>query len=107
MAIKVGDRLPEGKLMESTEFDSGTQCAMPPKEVNVGDAVRGKKIFLPLTASPTFTSLGGIAHCVPESNSVDSMSLPSGRRSPTLMAMAGSPVIVFREGPNDTFSLGV
>ena len=41
MAIKVGDRLPEGKLMESTEFDSGTQCAMPPKEVNVGDAVRG------------------------------------------------------------------
>ena len=38
MAIKVGDRLPDGKLMESTEFDSGTQCAMPPKEVNVADA---------------------------------------------------------------------
>src|SRR3979490_2653142 len=50
-------------------------------------------IFLPLTASPTFTSLGGMAHCVPESNSVDSMSLPSGKRSPTLMAIAGSPVV--------------
>src|SRR2546428_13257167 len=56
MAIKVGDRLPEGKLMESTEFDSGTQCAMPPKEVNVGDAVRGKKIAifgLPGAFTPT------------------------------------------------------
>src|SRR6266480_64755 len=50
-------------------------------------------IFLPRTASPTFTSLGGMAHCVPESNSVDSMSLPSGKRSPTLMAIAGSPVV--------------
>ena len=38
MTIKVGERLPDGKLMESTEFDSGTQCALPPKEVNVGDA---------------------------------------------------------------------
>ena len=56
MAIKVGDRLPEGKLMESTEFDSGTQCAMPPREVNVGDAVRGKKIAifgLPGAYTPT------------------------------------------------------
>ena len=26
MAIKVGDRLPDGKLMESTEFDSATSC---------------------------------------------------------------------------------
>jgi peroxiredoxin len=46
MTIKVGDRLPDGKLMESTEFDSGTQCAMPPKEVNVADAVKGKKIAI-------------------------------------------------------------
>ena len=56
MAIKVGDRLPDGKLMESTEFDSGTQCAMPPKEVNVADAVRGKKIAifgLPGAYTPT------------------------------------------------------
>jgi glutaredoxin/glutathione-dependent peroxiredoxin len=56
MAIKVGDRLPDGKLMESTEFDSGTQCAMPPKEVNVADASRGKKIAifgLPGAYTPT------------------------------------------------------
>ena len=56
MAIKVGDRLPDGKLMESTEFDSGTQCAMPPKEVSVADAVRGKKIAifgLPGAYTPT------------------------------------------------------
>ena len=43
MAIKVGDKLPDGKLMESTEFDSNTQCAMPPKEVNVAEAAKGKK----------------------------------------------------------------
>ena len=43
MTIKVGDRLPDGKLMESTEFDSATQCAMAPKEVNVADAAKGKK----------------------------------------------------------------
>src|SRR5687768_11726583 len=56
MAIKVGDRLPDGKLMESTEFDSGTQCAMPPKEVNVAEAVKGKKIAifgLPGAFTPT------------------------------------------------------
>jgi peroxiredoxin len=46
MAIKVGDKLPEGKLMESTEFDSATHCAMPPKEVNVAEAARGKKIAI-------------------------------------------------------------
>ena len=28
MTIKVGDRVPDGKLMESTEFDSGTQCPL-------------------------------------------------------------------------------
>ena len=43
MAIKVGDRLPDGKLMESTEFDSGTQCAMPPKEVNVAEAAQAAR----------------------------------------------------------------
>jgi peroxiredoxin len=56
MAIKVGDKLPEGKLMESTEFDSGTQCAMPPKELNVAQATRGKKIAifgLPGAYTPT------------------------------------------------------
>ena len=56
MTIKAGDRLPEGKLMESTEFDSGTQCAMPPKEVNVAEATGGKKIAifgLPGAYTPT------------------------------------------------------
>ena len=56
MAIKIGDRLPDGKLMESTEFDSSTQCAMPPKEVNVGEAAKGKKIAifgLPGAYTPT------------------------------------------------------
>ncbi|HWD22570.1 MAG TPA: peroxiredoxin [Burkholderiales bacterium] len=46
MAIKVGDKLPDGKLMESTEFDSATQCAMAPKEVNVAEALKGKKIAI-------------------------------------------------------------
>ena len=42
MTIKAGDKLPDGKLMESTEFDSATHCAMGPKEINVVDAVKGK-----------------------------------------------------------------
>ena len=46
MAIKVGDKLPDGKLMQSTEFDSATQCAMAPKEVNVAEALKGKKIAI-------------------------------------------------------------
>ena len=56
MPIKVGDRLPDGKLMETTEFDSETRCAMPPKEVRVADAVKGKKIVvfgLPGAYTPT------------------------------------------------------
>jgi peroxiredoxin len=56
MAIKVGDRLPDGKLMETTEFDSATQCAMAPKEVSVGEAVKGKKVAifgLPGAYTPT------------------------------------------------------
>ena len=56
MTIKVGDKLPDGKLMESTEFDSATHCAMPPKEVGVADAAKGKKIAifgLPGAYTPT------------------------------------------------------
>ena len=56
MTIKVGDRVPDGKLSESTEFDSATQCAMAPKEVNVAEAAKGKKIAifgLPGAYTPT------------------------------------------------------
>ena len=56
MAIKVGDRLPEGTLTESTEFDSATQCAMAPKEVKVSEAAKGRKIAvfgLPGAYTPT------------------------------------------------------
>jgi peroxiredoxin len=56
MAIKVGDLLPDGKLTESTEFDSATHCAMAPKEVDVVEASKGKKIAifgLPGAYTPT------------------------------------------------------
>jgi peroxiredoxin len=56
MTVKAGDKLPDGKLMESTEFDSTTHCAMGPKEVNVAEAAKGKKIAifgLPGAYTPT------------------------------------------------------
>ena len=56
MTVKAGDKLPDGKLMESTEFDSTTHCAMGPKEVNVAEASKGKKIAifgLPGAYTPT------------------------------------------------------
>lgn len=54
MTIKVGDRLPDGKLSESLEF--GDACPLPPKDVNVAEAVKGKKIAifgLPGAYTPT------------------------------------------------------
>ena len=56
MTIKAGDRLPDGKLTESTEFDSNTHCAMAPKDVSVAEAAKGKKIAifgLPGAYTPT------------------------------------------------------
>jgi peroxiredoxin len=56
MTIKVGDRLPDGVLSESTDFDSATGCAMPPKEVKVSEATKGKRIVifgLPGAYTPT------------------------------------------------------
>jgi len=54
MTIKVGDRVPDGKLSESTEFDAA--CPMAPKDVNISEAVKGKKIAvfgLPGAYTPT------------------------------------------------------
>ena len=56
MTSKVGDTLPDGKLNETTEFDSATHCAMAPKEVGVAEAVKGKKVAifgLPGAYTPT------------------------------------------------------
>ena len=55
MTIKVGDRLPDAKLSESHDFDA-TGCPMPPKEVSVAEASKGKKIVifgLPGAYTPT------------------------------------------------------
>ncbi|HYE35462.1 peroxiredoxin [Methylocaldum sp.] len=56
MTIKVGDRLPEGTLNESTEFDPVNGCPMRPQTLAVGDLVKGKKIVifgLPGAFTPT------------------------------------------------------
>jgi peroxiredoxin len=56
MAIKVGDRLPEGRLTEATEFDDSTGCPMNPRDLQVRDLVKGKKIAifaLPGAYTPT------------------------------------------------------
>jgi glutaredoxin/glutathione-dependent peroxiredoxin len=55
MAIKVGDRLPEGRLTECVEFD-GQGCPVNPKDLNAQDLVKGKKIViigLPGAFTPT------------------------------------------------------
>jgi peroxiredoxin len=46
MAIQVGDRLPEGTLSESTEFDPATACPMKPQAVDVPASAKGKKIVI-------------------------------------------------------------
>ena len=54
MTIKVGDRLPDGKLSESIEFDAA--CPLPPKDVGVAEATKGKKVVifgLPGAFTPT------------------------------------------------------
>ncbi len=56
MTIKVGDRLPEGTLSESTEFDAANGCPMKPQPVSVTEAAKGKKIVifgLPGAFTPT------------------------------------------------------
>jgi peroxiredoxin len=56
MTIKVGDRLPEGRLTEATEFDDSTGCPMNPRDLQVQDLVKGKKLAifaLPGAYTPT------------------------------------------------------
>ena len=55
MTIKVGDRLPEGRLSETVEFDP-SGCPINPKDLNVQDLVKGRKIAifgLPGAFTPT------------------------------------------------------
>ena len=54
MTIKIGDRLPEATLYETTEF--GDACPMNPKPVQVAEATKGKKVVifgLPGAYTPT------------------------------------------------------
>ncbi len=56
MTIKVGDRLPDGKLFESIGYNEEAHCPMRPTEIGVADAVKGKKIVvfgLPGAFTPT------------------------------------------------------
>lgn len=46
MTIQVGDRLPEGKLTESTEFDPANGCPMNPQPQDVLEQSKGKKIVI-------------------------------------------------------------
>lgn len=46
MTIQVGEHLPEGTLMESTEFDAANGCPMPPQKLDVLPLVKGKKIVI-------------------------------------------------------------
>lgn len=55
MAIKIGDRLPEGTLSEFIET-AGEGCALGPNKFNVSDLTKGKKIAifgLPGAFTPT------------------------------------------------------
>jgi peroxiredoxin len=54
MTIKIGDRIPEATLYESTEF--GEACPLAPAKVSVAEATRGKRIVifgLPGAYTPT------------------------------------------------------
>lgn len=56
MTIKVGDKLPDGKLSESTEFDAAAGCPINPQDISVAEASKGKKLVifaLPGAYTPT------------------------------------------------------
>ena len=61
MTIKIGDRIPDANLSETTEF--GEACPLAPKNVSVAEATKGKKIVIfgvPGAYTPTCS-----AHHVP------------------------------------------
>ena len=54
MTIKIGDRVPDANLSESTEF--GDACPAAPQNVSVAEATRGKRVVifgLPGAYTPT------------------------------------------------------
>jgi len=54
MTVKVGDRLPDATLYESTEF--GEACPLAPAKIAVAEALRGKRVVifgLPGAYTPT------------------------------------------------------
>jgi glutaredoxin/glutathione-dependent peroxiredoxin len=54
--IKVGDTLPAGTLFESTGYDDGKNCPLPPQPVDIAAAAAGRKIVifgLPGAFTPT------------------------------------------------------
>lgn len=56
MTIKVGESLPEGKLIECAEFDPANGCPVNPQTLDVQELARGKKIVifgLPGAFTPT------------------------------------------------------
>jgi peroxiredoxin len=66
MTIKIGDRIPDATLTESTEF--GEACPVSPSKLSVAEATRGKRIVifgLPGAFTPTCSSKhvpGYLAH---------------------------------------------
>jgi peroxiredoxin len=54
--IKAGDRLPDAKLSEATEFNEEAGCPLNPHDISVAEATKGKKIAifaLPGAYTPT------------------------------------------------------
>jgi peroxiredoxin len=57
MTIKIGDRIPDATLTESTEF--GEACPVAPTKISVAEAIKGKRIVifaLPGAYTPTCSS---------------------------------------------------
>src|SRR5258708_35542445 len=62
MTIKVGDKLPDGKLSESTEYDAAAGCPINPKDLSVAEEAKGKKIAIfavPGAYTPTCSAKHG------------------------------------------------